>query len=44
MDTRFDLIKQVKETFEARGLNFPYPHQVAIERAPQRAQGFRRQA
>jgi small conductance mechanosensitive channel len=44
MDTRFDLIKQVKETFEARGLSFPYPHQVAMERAPQSAQRFRRQA
>jgi len=29
-----DLIKRVKETFEARGLSFPYPHQVAIERTP----------
>ena len=32
MNTGFDLTKQVKETFEARGLSFPYPHQVSIER------------
>ncbi len=31
-NTRFDLVKSVKETFEARGLSFPYPHQVTIER------------
>ncbi|WP_296600386.1 mechanosensitive ion channel family protein [Phenylobacterium sp.] len=33
MDTKFDLVRQVKETFEARGLNFPYPHQVQVDRA-----------
>ena len=33
MNTRFDLMKQIKETFEARGLSFPYPHQVAVARA-----------
>jgi len=33
-DTKFDLTKVVKETFEARGLSFPYPHQVAIDRVP----------
>lgn len=33
MDTRFDLIKRVKETFDARGLTFPYPHQVQVDRA-----------
>ena len=32
MDTRFDLVKRVKETFEAHGLSFPYPHQVVAER------------
>ena len=32
MDVRFDLTKRIKETLEARGLSFPYPHQVAIER------------
>jgi small conductance mechanosensitive channel len=37
IDTRFDLIKQVKETFEARGLSFPYPHQVSIDREPKPA-------
>jgi small conductance mechanosensitive channel len=40
MNTRFDLLKAIKERFEARGLSFPYPHQVTIERsspdAPQR--------
>lgn len=33
IDVGYDLTKRVKETFEARGLSFPYPHQVAIERA-----------
>ncbi|MGA0607916.1 mechanosensitive ion channel family protein [Phenylobacterium sp. VNQ135] len=33
MDARYDLIKRAKETFEARGLNFPYPHQVQVDRA-----------
>jgi small conductance mechanosensitive channel len=32
-DVGFDLTKRVKETFEARGLSFPYPHQVAVARA-----------
>lgn len=32
MDTRYDIVKRVKETFEARGLNFPYPHQVQVDR------------
>jgi small conductance mechanosensitive channel len=32
-DTRFDLTKHAKETLEARGLSFPYPHQVSVERA-----------
>lgn len=32
LNTGFDLTKQVKETFEAKGLSFPYPHQVSIER------------
>jgi small conductance mechanosensitive channel len=31
VDTRFDLIKAVKERFETAGLSFPYPHQVAVE-------------
>lgn len=31
-DTKFDLLKQAKETLEARGLSFPYPHQVSVER------------
>jgi small conductance mechanosensitive channel len=40
MDVRYDLTRQVKQTFEARGLNFPYPHQVQVERVdvrPKRA-------
>ena len=40
-DTGFDLTKQVKETFEARGLSFPYPHQVTLERAQIRPSGAR---
>jgi small conductance mechanosensitive channel len=32
MDTKFDLVKAVKEMFGAKGLSFPYPHQVAIGR------------
>jgi len=36
MDVRFDLTKTIKETFEARGLTFPYPHQVQVERADTR--------
>lgn len=31
IDTRFDLIKDVKAAFEKAGLSFPYPHQVAVE-------------
>jgi small conductance mechanosensitive channel len=33
-DTRFDLIKEVKATFEEAGLSFAYPHQVAVESRP----------
>ena len=34
IDTRFDLIKDVKAAFEKAGLSFPYPHQVTVgERA-----------
>ncbi|MFC3071031.1 mechanosensitive ion channel family protein [Phenylobacterium soli] len=29
-DTQFDLIKAVKQRFQAAGLSFPYPHQVAV--------------
>jgi small conductance mechanosensitive channel len=32
INTKFDLVKAVKEGFEARGLSFPYPHQVSLER------------
>jgi len=32
MNTKFDLVKAAKEGLEARGLSFPYPHQVAIDR------------
>jgi len=34
MDAKFDLTKRIKETFEARGLSFPYPHQVSVDRTP----------
>lgn len=36
MDAKFDLTKQIKETFEARGLSFPYPHQVTLDRTEKR--------
>ena len=41
-NARFDLLKAVKEAFEAAGLHFPYPHQVGLTReqamaAPRRA-------
>ncbi len=39
MDTKFDLIKQVKETFDAVGLSIPYPHQVEVCRADVRPKG-----
>lgn len=35
-DTEVDLIKRVKEVFEAEGLSFPYPHQVSLDRVQQR--------
>ena len=31
-DARFDLLKAVKQRFEAAGLHFPYPHQVGLSR------------
>ena len=34
IDTRFDLIKDVKAALEKAGLSFPYPHQVAVESRP----------
>jgi small conductance mechanosensitive channel len=45
-DTRFDLIKQVKAAFQAAGLTFAYPHQVAVETRPWKAPdaGAQRQA
>ncbi|PZQ53604.1 MAG: mechanosensitive ion channel family protein [Phenylobacterium zucineum] len=36
MDAKFDLTKQIKEAFDARGLSFPYPHQVTVERSDTR--------
>ena len=33
INTKFDLVNAIKESLEAKGLSFPYPHQVAIERA-----------
>ncbi len=34
IDTRFDLIKDVKAVFEREGLTFAYPQQVAVETRP----------
>jgi small conductance mechanosensitive channel len=31
-DVRHAMIKRVKQTFEANGLSFPYPHQVMVEK------------
>jgi len=31
-DVRFDLIKSVKEAFDAGGISIPYPHCVEIEK------------
>lgn len=36
-DARYDMIKQVKETFEAAGLSFPYPHQVTVTKTDKAA-------
>jgi small conductance mechanosensitive channel len=30
---KFDLIKKVKEAFDAQGISIPYPHQVEISKA-----------
>jgi len=35
-NAKCDLIKVVKERFDAAGLRFPYPHQVTVEREPAR--------
>lgn len=42
-DTRFDLIKDVKQVFEREGLTFAYPHQVAVETRPWTAPDRERQ-
>ncbi len=34
IDTRFDLIKAVKDVFDREGLTFAYPQQVAVETRP----------
>lgn len=44
IDTRFDLIKAVKDRFEAAGLTFAYPHQVAVNERPWAAPDRARQA
>lgn len=31
-NTRYDLIKRVKEAYDREGLHFPYPHQVGMNR------------
>ena len=33
-DTQFDLIRAVKQRFQAAGLTFAYPHQVSVETRP----------
>jgi small conductance mechanosensitive channel len=33
-DARFDMLKRVKQTFEAGGLLTPYPHQITVEKTP----------
>jgi small conductance mechanosensitive channel len=43
VDTRFDLIRAVKARFEAAGLTFAYPHQVAVESRPWTAPDRERQ-
>ena len=42
-DTQFDLIKAVKQRFQAEGLTFAYPHQVAVEGRPWKAPDRNRQ-
>jgi small conductance mechanosensitive channel len=32
-NTRYDMIKRVKQAFDVAGLHFPYPHQVGLSRA-----------
>ena len=44
IDTRFDLMKDVKARFESAGLTFAYPHQVAVESRPWTAPDRERQA
>ena len=43
VDTRFDLMKTIKARFEAAGLSFPYPHQVAVATRPWTAPDRERQ-
>jgi small conductance mechanosensitive channel len=43
-DTQYDLIKAVKQRFEAAGLSFPYPHQVSVESRPFTPPDGKRQA
>jgi small conductance mechanosensitive channel len=31
-DVRYAMIRRVKQTLEANGLSFPYPHQVVVEK------------
>ncbi len=37
IDTRFDLIKTIRERFIAEGLTFAYPHQVSVEAGSRKA-------
>ena len=38
-DTQMDLHKRIKEVFDANGVTFPYPHQVALTRGEARGEG-----
>ena len=34
LEARFDLLRAIKDRFDAVGLHFPYPHQVSVEGRP----------
>jgi small conductance mechanosensitive channel len=40
-DARFDLVQRGEEALQAEGLNHPYPHQAAVEKAPKTPGGPR---
>jgi hypothetical protein len=43
IDTRFDLIKTIKQAFDREGLTFAYPHQVTVETRPWKPPAHSRQ-